>query len=115
MPAVPAVVALMRWQDRRQARFAARASVWTARAEALPPWPAAELPHWRQAALGLAEVHLHLHAMPDAEQIEVVCHTLGTRPVDSHAVSISVQDTDRPKVRHGLLSGVHRSQDRSVT
>jgi hypothetical protein len=39
--AVAAVVALMRWQDRRQARHAARSSLWTAREVPGAPAPAA--------------------------------------------------------------------------
>lgn len=50
--AVAAVVALMRWQDRRQARFAAQASIWTVRAGVLPP----EIPTPREDLLASRSV-----------------------------------------------------------
>jgi hypothetical protein len=69
--AVAAVVALIRWCDRREARRAAASrSLWTARAEAVGPQAAAALPRQQQPAIG--DVHIHFRGLPDAEQAHAI-------------------------------------------
>ena len=76
--AAAAVVALMRWQDRRQAARAAQASVWTVRAEAVTgtrvPDP---LEQAAPPALGFRDLHLHFDASTTPEQAEVIRRALG--------------------------------------
>jgi hypothetical protein len=83
--AVAAVVAIMRWQERRQARLAVSRPIWTARVSGTRvPIPAAsaeaEISTARgdsgRLALGPAEVHLHFHRMARAEQAEVIRQAL---------------------------------------
>lgn len=77
--AVAAVVALMRWQDRRQARFAAQASIWTAREVPLSgtrvPDP---LPAAGRRELEPRAVHLHFHGVGDDERAEVIRRAIGS-------------------------------------
>lgn len=81
--AVAAVVALMRWQDRRQAAFAAQASIWTAREirtgrSDLPAGnPVSGLTDSVRPAIGPAAVHLHFHGLGDDERAEVIRRAIG--------------------------------------
>jgi hypothetical protein len=79
--AVAAVVALMRWQERREARRAASRSIWTVRAEPVtkrsrdffsPPPPRRELE--------AGGVHLHFHGLPDDRQAAIIRQALPPQP-----------------------------------
>ncbi|SRR6266568_1048174 len=77
--AVAAVVALMRRQERREARHAASQSIWTVRAE---PVAAAKTRDSLSAPAARPELesralHLHFHGLPDAEQAHVIRQALG--------------------------------------
>lgn len=74
---VAAVVALMRWCGRREARRDASRSLWTARPEAVEPRAAAALPRQQQPAVGRGDVHIHFYGLPESEQAHVIRKALG--------------------------------------
>ena len=78
--AVAAVVALMRWADRRDARRAAATSLWTVRAEVIdtPRQQAAVTPAARPA-IAPAVVNLNFYGLPDEQQAAVIRRALDGR------------------------------------
>ena len=76
--AVAAVVALMRWANRRDERQRGAASIWTVRE--VPPITHARAESVTSAARPALEapaVHLHFHGMPDTEHAAVIRQALG--------------------------------------
>ena len=76
--ALAAVIALMRWADRRDA---GRAVLWRTRYEALHPavTPVAVTAP-APSALPFRDLHIHLNGVPDAAQAEVIRRALGGNP-----------------------------------
>jgi hypothetical protein len=77
--AVAAVVALMRWADRRDA---ARDAAWRQlHARQVPEIgnPVTVLPPPARRELGAPAVHLHFHGLPDAEQAVIIRQALTER------------------------------------
>jgi len=76
--AVAAVIVLMRWANRRDARQRAAASIWTIRAEPVTgtrvpdPLPTAE-----RSALPFRDLHIHLDGQSSTEQAAVIRQALG--------------------------------------
>ena len=78
--AVAAVVALMRWADRRDARRAAATSLWTVRAEVIDaPRQQAAVPPAGQPAIAPAVVNLNFYGLPDEQQAAVIRRALDGR------------------------------------
>jgi hypothetical protein len=77
--AVAAVVALMRWADRRDAR---RAAMWQFRhVREVPSARPAEVPSAVRPELAASGLHLRFYGLPDAEQAAIIRQALpGTGP-----------------------------------
>jgi hypothetical protein len=76
--AVSAVVALMRWADRRDERQRGAASIWTAReAPPITHVRAESVTSAERPALGFRDLHVHLDGLADAEQVQVIRRALG--------------------------------------
>lgn len=74
--ALAAVVALMRWADRRDAR---RVELWRVRAETVGP-PTVVTPvagTTTRPALPFRDLHIHFDGMPDTEQAAVIRRAIG--------------------------------------
>jgi hypothetical protein len=79
--AVAAVVALMRWSERRQARHAAEHPIWTVREV---PWLSdtqpSKMPPAGHREFGTPAVHLHFHGAAEAGQAEIALHAINGGP-----------------------------------
>jgi len=82
--AVAAVVALMRWCDRRQVRRAASRSLWSVCSE---PVTGTRVPYSvtsaERPALGFRDLHIHLDGVPVADQAAVIRQALNGRTSQS--------------------------------
>jgi hypothetical protein len=72
--AVAAVIALFRWADRRDARYAVERPFVIARE--IPGVSPTAVPSAERPALGFRDLHIHLDSVPSAEQAAVIRQAL---------------------------------------
>ena len=81
--AVAAVVALMRWQERREARRAA-GQLWSVReVPQIPHVRAESVTSAERPPLGFRDLHIHLDGVPVADQAAVIRQALNGRTSQS--------------------------------